>query len=146
MKTQPVKDILEFLKDESLFAQPGEINILNYEAGVFRAPSMAKGKNPLIVVGALEYSSDTIKPAVESWKRIVKETAHHEEFVGMYTVTQDQADPNRVFMIEAYDDQSAFDKHCGTEILQQQLKDNNALIAKEPRVFFLKHVAGFYRA
>lgn len=80
---------------------------------------------------------------MQRWVEVVENTQQTEPFVPVYMCLSDRSSALRVRMFEVYDDEAAFAKHCGTELLQKRIADEERLRPSDPEVVFLKKVGGF---
>jgi quinol monooxygenase YgiN len=97
--------------------------------------------SPIRVVARFAVKPECVDDFIEAARRTLVEPTVGEPGCLLYDLCQDEADPTRFAMVEAWESAEALDAHLAQESLQQAVGALMPMAAEPPQVWRLRSVS-----
>lgn len=94
----------------------------------------------VVLIASLPIAEGKVEEAVSALNRCATAVHQEEEGVLRYALHRDTANPNRLVMIEVYDDQAALEAHGKTPHLQELMGALKGLLDGRPEMSVLSPI------
>ncbi|CAK7219503.1 hypothetical protein SBRCBS47491_003873 [Sporothrix bragantina] len=130
MKTDIVQDMIKWMGANPVLEGAPAVHILDIAEplGYFtRNNAIVSANDPYIVVGEVSYkSAELAEKSFKHWAKVLQTTKDNEEGSLVYALSRGDADPSKIFSLEAYTTKEyLWDVHAKSQAVQDNVKETS---------------------